>query len=128
MSDQSTQVCSPKNSKSTMVTLSLVWRNALKDYEFIKLIGMGSYGEVVQAKHRKTGTPVAIKLIKNVFKSDYDAKKIIREIQILRQFTQMENNCFTTKIYDIIAPKTLDNLSYLFIVMDFMQTDMKKIF
>jgi serine/threonine protein kinase len=39
-----------------MVTLSPIWRKALTDYEFVKLIGVGSYGEVVQAKHRKTGT------------------------------------------------------------------------
>ena len=111
-----------------MVTLSAIWRNALKEYEFIKLIGVGSYGEVIQAKHRKTGKEVAIKLINNIFKNEYDSKKIVREIQILRQFTQMENNGFTTKIYDIITPKNLDNLDYIFIVMEFMQTDMKKIF
>ena len=111
-----------------MVTLSSIWRNALKEYEFVKLIGVGSYGEVVQAKHRLTGTPVAIKLIKDIFKNEYDSKKIVREIQILRQFTQMENNCHTTKIYDIITPKNMENLDYIFIVMEFMQTDLKKIF
>lgn len=111
-----------------MVTLTPIWRQALKDYEFIKLIGQGSYGEVVQAKHRNSGKEVAIKLINNIFKSEYDSKKIVREIQILRQFTQMENNSFTTKIFDIITPKSSESASYIFIVMEFMQTDMKKIF
>lgn len=64
----------------------------MTEYEFIKLIGMGSYGEVVQAKHRATGQIVAIKLIEDLFKNSYDSKKIVREIQILRQFTQMANN------------------------------------
>ena len=132
VSDQSTQSSgSPTTTKSNMVTLSSIWRNALKDYEFIKLIGVGSYGEVVQAKHRKTGQEVAIKLINNIFKNEYDSKKIVREIQILRQFTQMENNNYTTKIFDIITPKSIhgmDNLNYIFIVIEFMQTDMKKIF
>ena len=45
---------------------------------------MGSYGEVVQAKHRATGQIVAIKLIEDLFKNSYDSKKIVREIQILR--------------------------------------------
>jgi mitogen-activated protein kinase 1/3 len=40
----------------------------------------------------------------------------------------MEGNCHTTKIYDIITPKSSDNLGYIFIVMEFMQTDLKKIF
>ena len=89
---------------------------------------MGSYGEVVQAKHRATGQIVAIKLIEDLFKNSYDSKKIVREIQILRQFTQMANNQFTTKIYDIIAPSDPSDLSYIFIVMEYMQTDLKKIF
>jgi serine/threonine protein kinase len=82
MSDQSTQSsgCSPKTHKSNMVTLAPIWRHALTDYEFIKLIGQGSYGEVVQAKHRNSGKEVAIKLIHNIFKSEYDSKKIVREI------------------------------------------------
>ena len=40
----------------------------------------------------------------------------------------MENNSFTTKIFDIITPKSSESISYIFIVMEFMQTDMKKIF
>lgn len=89
MSDQSTQSSgsSPKTTRShktNMVTLAPIWKHALKDYEFIKLIGQGSYGEVVQAKHRNSGKEVAIKLIHNIFKSEYDSKKIVREIQILR--------------------------------------------
>jgi len=40
----------------------------------------------------------------------------------------MANNQFTTKIYDIIAPSDPSDLSYIFIVMEYMQTDLKKIF
>jgi mitogen-activated protein kinase 1/3 len=100
----------------------------MTEYEFIKLIGMGSYGEVVQAKHRATGQIVAIKLIEDLFKNSYDSKKIVREIQILRQFTQMANNQFTTKIFDVITPSNPNDLSHIFIVMEYMQTDLKKIF
>lgn len=85
----STQSDSPKETtkSSKMITLSPVWKVAIDDYEFIKLIGVGSYGEVVHAKHRKTGKPVAIKLIKDIFKNEYDLKKIVREVQILRHFS-----------------------------------------
>jgi serine/threonine protein kinase len=130
--EDSTHSSSESSSRSPVssgkVTLAPVWKHALKDYEFIKLVGSGSYGEVVQAKHRNTGKQVAIKLIDNVFKNEYDSKKIVREIQILRQFTQMPNNQFTTKIYDVITSKKIEDLSYIFIVLEFMQTDMKKVF
>lgn len=38
-----------------MITLSNLWRDALPNYELMKLIGVGSYGEVVQAKHKASG-------------------------------------------------------------------------
>jgi serine/threonine protein kinase len=103
-----------------MVSLSPIWKNALNEYEFIKLIGVGSYGEVVHAKHRASGKEVAIKLINNLFKNSYDSKKIVREVQILRQLAEMPDNDFTTKIYDIIAPSDPNDLSYIFIVMEYM--------
>jgi serine/threonine protein kinase len=72
---------------SRMVTLSPIWKAATADYQFLKLIGVGSYGEVVHAKHRLTGKTVAIKLIKDILKKEYDLKKIVREVQILRHFS-----------------------------------------
>jgi mitogen-activated protein kinase 1/3 len=71
---------------------------------------------------------VAIKLINGIFKNEYDSKKIVREVQILRKFSQMPNNQFITKIYDIIAPSDLSSINYIFLVQEFMQTDLKKIF
>jgi len=70
-----------------MATLSSTWKYALVDYELIQLIGIGSYGEVVHAKSKATGQEVAIKLIDGLFKSNYDSKKIVREVQILRQLS-----------------------------------------
>jgi len=40
----------------------------------------------------------------------------------------MANNQFTTKIYDVITPSNPNDLSHIFIVMEYMQTDLKKIF
>ena len=117
-----------QKSNNKMVYLNPVWKHVIGDYEFIKLIGVGSYGEVVQAKHVKTGKIVAIKHLNDIFKNEYDAKKNVREVQIMRQFTSMKNNSFTTKLFDVIVPKDPTNLSYMFLVMDYMQTDLKKIF
>ena len=39
----------------------------MKDYEFIKLLGHGSYGEVILAKNRITGHESAFKIIDKKF-------------------------------------------------------------
>jgi mitogen-activated protein kinase 1/3 len=95
----------------------------------MKLIGVGSYGEVVQAKHKASGQIVAIKLIKNILRTEYETKKIVREIQILRHLSQMKNNHFTTKILDIISPNSTSlQINHIFIVLEYMPTDLKRIF
>lgn len=38
----------------------------------------------------------------------------------------MENNCFTTKILDIIAPKNA-KFDHLFLILEYMPADLKKI-
>lgn len=57
-------------------------------------------------------------------------RKVLREIKLLRKLTEMKDNIFTTKLYDIIIPKkaiiiknneeTYDtkNLTHIFIVME----------
>ena len=127
-SNHSNSTATNSSDAQTMINLSPVWKHAQKDYIFIQLIGVGAYGEVVQAKHKHTNQIVAIKLLRQLFENIYDSKKVIREIQIMRHLTQMQNNHFTIKIYDIIIPENTVTFDYLFIVMEYMQTDMKKIF
>jgi len=48
---------------------------------------------------------VAIKFINNIFRDVYHAKKVVREIEILRHMTSMaKTNQFTTKLLDLIVP------------------------
>jgi len=47
-------------------------------------MGQGSYGMVVQAKHIESGKLVAIKKISNVFNNPMDAKRLLREVIVLR--------------------------------------------
>lgn len=49
------------------------------------MIGSGSYGFVVQAKDKTTGKKVAIKRFTDVFEDEIDAKRILREICLLRK-------------------------------------------
>ena len=65
---------------------------------------------MVKAKHRVTGQKVAIKLIKDINKSIYGLRKVLREIVLLRKLSEMEQNIFTTKIVELILPVETDPL------------------
>jgi serine/threonine protein kinase len=108
------------------------WQYITREFEILEASGRGSYGTVVRGKHRVSGQIFAIKHIKNVFSSPYYCKTILREIEIMRKFTQMENNFFTTKLYDIVLPisqeSDLSTLSSIFLIMDYVPLDLEKLF
>jgi serine/threonine protein kinase len=52
-------------------------------YSPIDLIGVGSYGAVIEAKDLRYGRNVAIKKIQNIM-DEVDLKRILREIMILK--------------------------------------------
>ena len=106
------------------MVLSSHWLHVTKDYDLIRLIGQGSYGEVVQARHKNSGKTVAIKLLKDLFINKYETKKQLRELTILRQFSEMENNTFTNKILDV---KVFRDLNIMFMVLEYMETDLKRV-
>ena len=76
-------------------------------YRNLKPIGGGSYGVVCAADDVNTGTRVALKKITHVFSDLVDAKRILREIKLLRHFDGHEN---IIAIRDIITvpPDTTD--------------------
>ena len=49
-------------------------------YEISELIGSGSYGSVYKGICRNTGRHVALKIMQDQAKSEYDCIKILREI------------------------------------------------
>ena len=60
-------------------------------YKGLKPVGSGSYGIVCSATDSVTGSKVAIKKITNVFEDLIDAKRILREIKLLRHLGEHEN-------------------------------------
>ena len=42
-------------------------------YEMLELVGEGAYGQVYKAREIKTGKICAVKIIKNIFRSVYEA-------------------------------------------------------
>lgn len=68
-------------------TSSLFGEQVDAKYELIKSIGHGAYGVVISAVNRETGQKVAIKKITRAFDDLVDAKRILREITLLRKFS-----------------------------------------
>ncbi|GBG25385.1 Mitogen-activated protein kinase 6 [Hondaea fermentalgiana] len=92
-------------------------------YELIKLIGHGAYGVVVSALDRTTGEKVAIKKVPRAFDDLIDAKRILREIKLLRHFDH-EN---IIAMRDILQPPSLDDFEDVYIISDLMETDLHRI-
>ena len=94
--------------KNPLRGLPPVWKCIEDDYELLKIQGQGSFGQVVKATMKAKKKTVAIKYIEDAFDSIYTAKRVYREIAILRRLSSMENNIFTCKLIDVIIPETED--------------------
>jgi serine/threonine protein kinase len=94
------------------------------EYRVIRIIGQGSYGSVAEAIHKATQKVVAIKRLEDIFADLEDCKKMVRELLLLRQL----NDCpFVTKILDIIEPPSMTQFRDLYFVMEYVESDLKKI-
>jgi len=94
-----------------------------KDYDCQKLLGTGSYGSVAMAIHKPTKTKVAIKRMEGVFEDETDCKRILREIKLLRKM----DHPFVVKLFDIIEPTDLESFDALYIVLEYAESDLKKV-
>jgi mitogen-activated protein kinase 1/3 len=108
--------------------LNSKWKQLKGKYKLINIIGEGTFGQVVQAKERDTGANCAIKFIQTDFKDTNSVRNIIRELQILRQFSMMEQNIFVTKLLDVQISNKTNNLNEaegVFIVMEYVAHDIR---
>ena len=80
----------------------------------------------MKATNINTGQTVAIKLIKNVFESRSVIRYIVSEVQVMRQLSQMNNNFFTVKLLDLLLIP-FECKENLFIVMEYLQSDLRKV-
>ena len=55
-------------------------------YSLIRPIGHGAYGVVISALDKESGEKVAIKKISGAFADPVDAKRILREIKLMKRF------------------------------------------
>lgn len=91
-------------------------------YELIKQIGLGAYGVVVSCLDKKTNTKVAIKKVPNAFEDLIDAKRILREIKLLKFFDH--ENIIT--LIDVPKPTSKD-FNDIYIITDLMETDLHRV-
>lgn len=92
-------------------------------YKITNQIGAGSYGNVYEAIEKDTERKVAIKSIHSIFDDLVDCKRIMREIKILRRL-----NCpYAVKLLDIIPPNNRYSFNRLHIVLEYADSDLKKL-
>ena len=92
-------------------------------YTPIKKIGHGSYGTVIAAHDKKRNISVAIKKIPNAFEDLVDARRVVREICVLRSLKHPN----ITSIVDLPTPPPPELFKDIYIVLDLVHTDLFRV-
>ena len=93
------------------------------NYVCEKLLGTGSYGSVCMAIQKSTGKKVAIKRMENIFEDEIDCKRILREITLLRKL----RHPFVVELIEILEPRDPKNFTTIYTVMEYAESDLKKV-
>lgn len=97
--------------------------NVTSRYRLEKIVGHGAYGHVAQAFDVYLKKNVAIKKVGNLFQDLVDARRVLREICILRRL-----NCpYLIQILDVMVPPNFPKDETIYVVMDFVDTDLFKV-
>jgi len=94
-----------------------------RKYFPVKVLGEGAYGVVCLAEDREQAKQMAIKKCSKAFHDLVDAKRILREIKLLRHFEHPN----IVSIRDLVPPRSLGYLEDVYIVMDSMEANLHKI-
>ncbi|KAG3098026.1 hypothetical protein PI124_g2745 [Phytophthora idaei] len=92
-------------------------------YQLIRAIGHGAYGVVIAASDQVTGNSVAIKNIPRTFDDLVDAKRIVREIRLMRHLRHPH----VVSVLDVMRPPLLATFDDTYIVTDLMETDLHRV-
>ncbi|KAJ1607632.1 putative MAPK [Cryptosporidium canis] len=91
-------------------------------YKYIKKVGSGAYGCVASFYDKSRGSYIAVKKVFDAFQDLIDAKRILREIKLLRQLNH-EN---ILGIIDLLPPES-PNFEDIYIVTQLMETDLHRV-
>jgi serine/threonine protein kinase len=92
-------------------------------FRLIRKLGQGAYGSVYAAKDIKTNKVVAIKVIQNLFNDLIDAKRVLREICLLRQM----NSPYIVKMLECNYLGLKGDFSSIYIVMEYHRKDLRNL-
>src|SRR5450631_1582161 len=92
-------------------------------YTPVRALGAGAYGVVCQCIDTITNTPVAIKLIPHAYDDLVDAKRVIRELKLMRHF----NHPYLVKLLDVMEPVHFAKCDDIYIIMEYMPTDLLQV-
>jgi mitogen-activated protein kinase 1/3 len=94
-------------------------------YSLIRVVGSGAYGVVISAHDTSTNKKVAIKMVPRAFHDEVDAKRILREIKLLKHLKH-EN---IISLLDMMPPLAhhVEDFNDVYIVADLMETDLHRI-
>jgi mitogen-activated protein kinase 1/3 len=92
-------------------------------FEYVKTVGSGAYGVVISAKDTRTGKTYAIKNIQRAFDDLTDAKRIVREIKLMRHLQHK----YLLGVDDILEPVSLAKFEDVYIVSELMATDLHRV-
>jgi len=97
-----------------------------EDYQLLHAIGEGAYGTVASAVHKPTGRQVAIKKILP-FDHKLFCLRTLRELKLLKFFSETCLNENIISILDIIKPPSLDSFKEIYFIQELMQTDLHRV-
>lgn len=89
----------------------------------IKKLGKGAYGKVMQVVHLPSKKNYAMKRFEQVFSNDLRAKRLIRELSILKS---VKHPC-VNKLKCVIKPENLATFDDVYLVIDQCDMDLKKL-
>ncbi|KAI5962531.1 tmk1 [Candida pseudojiufengensis] len=97
--------------------------NISQNFKVIKVLGEGAYGIVALAIHLPTNTKVAIKKIEP-FERSLFCLRTLREIKLLKKFSNHEN---LIKLYDIQKPTNYQQFNEVYLIQEYMPSDLHNI-
>ncbi|CAH0479988.1 unnamed protein product [Peronospora belbahrii] len=121
--DSQDKKSSPEDEEMHSFTVASTKFRVHRRYQLIRAIGHGAYGVVIAASDQITGNSVAIKNIPRTFDDLVDAKRIVREIRLMRHLRHPH----VVSILDIMRPQSLAHFEDTYIITDLMETDLHRV-
>lgn len=121
-SEAATPAAAPMRGTSLNLRSFSNW-NVSSRYRLVRVLGKGSYGQVAEAYDTVCQKKVAIKKIINVFDQEIDCKRLYREIYILRRLSHPQ----VINLLDVIPPEKYETFTDLYLVFEFVDTDLHKL-